>query len=513
MKTKHTSAIILGFATVLLFANFTYAQAPSITMQPALSSYTCFPNAPLTFNPIVTGTTPIYYFWETNSVGIPGQTGTNLTVGAIGLIPGQTYTLTLVASNSVSTTTSSPISLTIVAGPEEVATIFQDTFTRIGALNGTTPDVQDNGGAAWDAASTLDTSGTNLIYTTSGGQAYLPFSPQAGHIYVLSVGINGTDTTGSGNWQALGFANSEQIASGGFYNGASAWLLADGDRGQVQTFQNYFGGATSGLPVFNASGPDIFSIILDTTTVNSNNNTGWTYTFVEDGAILTSNVDAYGSDPATSFVGLGGNNGDTGFFTDFQLSDSQALACEPSISLQPVSVAVYTNNTATFTAAATGGSPLFYQWQSVIGNVTNNVAGATNLTLTLNGVTPSQAGTYYMVASNSCGVAPSVGATLTVLPNPPQNYVLYQDSFDETNTLLNGLNPTVDNLDGTWTADASFYPVEITTNAVLIPPATGVVDETAFLPFTPQWGHVYVFSVQLYPLAGGGAWMDYRLQP
>ena len=35
--------------------------------------------------------------------------------------------------------------------------------------------------------------------------AYLPFSPQVGHVYVLSCDLN-PPSGGSGNWEALGYA-------------------------------------------------------------------------------------------------------------------------------------------------------------------------------------------------------------------------------------------------------------------------------------------------------------------
>ena len=87
----------------------------------------------------------------------------------------------------------------------------------------------------------------------------------------------------------------------------------------------------------------------------------------------------------------------------------------PVIITQPASQTVVAGQTATFTVAATGPAPLSYQWKR--NGV--DVASATEATLTLNGATIAQAGTYQVVVSNSVGGASSTGATLTVNPVSP----------------------------------------------------------------------------------------------
>jgi hypothetical protein len=64
---------------------------------------------------------PINYYWQTNSVNVPGATSSNVTVSALGLVPNNTYTLTLLASNSTGTALSDPVMLTVVSNPPAVA--------------------------------------------------------------------------------------------------------------------------------------------------------------------------------------------------------------------------------------------------------------------------------------------------------------------------------------------------------------------------------------------------------
>ena len=89
----------------------------------------------------------------------------------------------------------------------------------------------------------------------------------------------------------------------------------------------------------------------------------------------------------------------------------------PLVVAQPTNLTVTVNNTAVFNVSAQGAAPLYYQWNF---NGTN-ILGATNTTLTLNNVSPAQAGNYSVLISNFVGVAVSSNAVLNVFvpPTPP----------------------------------------------------------------------------------------------
>jgi alpha-tubulin suppressor-like RCC1 family protein len=82
----------------------------------------------------------------------------------------------------------------------------------------------------------------------------------------------------------------------------------------------------------------------------------------------------------------------------------------PSITAQPASCTNVVGATASFNVVADGTAPLIYQWQS---NGTNLV-DATNATLTLNNITPDQAGTYSVTVTNLAGSVTSSNAILSV---------------------------------------------------------------------------------------------------
>jgi hypothetical protein len=85
-----------------------------------------------------------------------------------------------------------------------------------------------------------------------------------------------------------------------------------------------------------------------------------------------------------------------------------------TITLQPQSLALSNSMTATFTVAAFGAGPVRYQWR--YNGV--DILGATNPTLIVLNVGPTNAGTYTVFVSDDLGSALSQPATLQVLSRP-----------------------------------------------------------------------------------------------
>jgi len=109
------------------------------------------------------------------------------------------------------------------------------------------------------------------------------------------------------------------------------------------------------------------------------------------GGVITVTVQYHHPQGQGYGVGVGG----------VQLLNSAVDLTAVTIQQQPVSQRVLTNTPATFAVNA-AGSPLFYQWYSVIGGVTNLIAGATNHNYTTGLVTDGMTGNgYFVVVSNS----------------------------------------------------------------------------------------------------------------
>ena len=101
----------------------------------------------------------------------------------------------------------------------------------------------------------------------------------------------------------------------------------------------------------------------------------------------------------------------------------------PLIMSAPTNQTVNANDTASFSAAASGTPSPGYQWQFN----GRDVPGATNPVLVLSNVQPVQAGSYRVVASNFIDKAVSAAANLSVAPQPllvkPGSLVITNGAF------------------------------------------------------------------------------------
>jgi hypothetical protein len=100
------------------------------------------------------------------------------------------------------------------------------------------------------------------------------------------------------------------------------------------------------------------------------------------------------------------------------LSVNAPLAA-PAITTQPASLQVYSNNSASFTAAASGNPSPTFTWEmsSDGGNIWATVSGAVASTYTVQGLLVDSGTQFRAVAANSQGTAISDPATLTVVPS------------------------------------------------------------------------------------------------
>jgi hypothetical protein len=111
-----------------------------------------------------------------------------------------------------------------------------------------------------------------------------------------------------------------------------------------------------------------------------------------------------------------------------QIAEIQFLGAQAALSPDLLAQVVPTNKTllagGTYSATLEAGgiTPFYYQWYSVNGGVTNGVANATNVTITLTNVQPAASGNYFCVVSNVYGAVTSSLVSLTVL-TPGPNYV------------------------------------------------------------------------------------------
>jgi hypothetical protein len=115
-------------------------------------------------------------------------------------------------------------------------------------------------------------------------------------------------------------------------------------------------------------------------------------------------VSAYGNEP-TNWFGAQPTPGRTNALTDQQ---------PPTITTQPLGLAVVAGQPATFNVTAAGAEPLFYQWQFDGADIT----GATNAEFSLLSAHSTNAGSYVVRVTNLLGMIFSEPALLAVLMPP-----------------------------------------------------------------------------------------------
>ncbi|NKF22098.1 DUF3500 domain-containing protein [Solimonas marina] len=131
-------------------------------------------------------------------------------------------------------------------------------------------------------------------------------------------------------------------------------------------------------------------------------------------------------------------------------SDSSSSDSAPTISTEPSSVSVAVGSSATFSVTASGGT-LSYQWYKA----GSAISSATSSSYTISSVTSDDAGSYYVVVTNSYGSTTSSTATLTVSDSTASCDTTY---IDEVLTAIDTFESAIgSSLTATTQYDTSSY--------------------------------------------------------
>ncbi|MBK7432944.1 MAG: right-handed parallel beta-helix repeat-containing protein [Chitinophagaceae bacterium] len=342
--------------TVMISVN----QPVSIATHPV--SQTVCAGANVTFTVVASGT-GLSYQWRKNTVNIGGATNASYTI--TGVTVGDAGNYDVVVTGACGPLTSNIAVLTVNAGTaittqpasQSVCTGANVTFTVVASGTGLSYQWRKN---------TVNIGGaTNASYTLTGVAA-----GDAGNYDVVVTGTCGTATSNIATLTInAGTVISIQPASQSVCAGVnvSFTVAATGTGLSYQWRKN---------------------------TVNIGGATNATYTITGVVAGDAGNYDVV----VTGTCGT-------------ETSNSAALTVNvgTTITTQPLSQALCVGGNVTFTVVATGGS-LTYQWRKGGGNI----AGATNSSYTLTGVTAGDAGNYDVVVSGTCGSITSATAILTV---------------------------------------------------------------------------------------------------
>jgi ASPM-SPD-2-Hydin domain-containing protein/centrosomal CEP192-like protein/Ig-like domain-containing protein/immunoglobulin I-set domain protein/BACON domain-containing protein len=353
------------------------AVAPSISSQPANAKIIAGQTA--TFSVTAAGTSPMTYQWSKNGGAIGGATSSTYTTPAETTADNNAQ-FTVKVSNSAGSATSNAAVLTVTSPavapsittqPASTSVIAGNPATFSVAATGTSPMTYQwskNGGAISGATSSSYTTpaetaaDNNAQFTVNVSNSAGSATSNAAVLTVTSPAVAPTITTQP--------ASTSVIAG----NPATFSVAATGT--SPMTYQwSKNGGAISGAT------SSAYTTPAETT---ADNNAQFTVNVSNSAGSATSNA-------AVLTV------------------TSPAVA--PTITTQPASTSVIAGNPATFSVAATGTSPMTYQWSKNGGAI----SGATSSSYTTPAETTADNNAQFTVkVSNAAGTATSNAATLTV---------------------------------------------------------------------------------------------------
>jgi hypothetical protein len=357
--------------------------APSIATQPASQTVTAGQTA--SFSVAATGTAPLGYQWQKNSVAIGGAISSSYTTPATTTSDNGAL-FTVVVSNTAGSVTSNPAAVTVNAAPVAPAITTQPASQTVTAGQTASFSVAATGTSPlnyqWQKNSVAIGGATSSSYTTPAAT-----SADNGALFTVVVSNTAGSVTSSA---ATLTVSAVPVAPSITTQPASQTVTA----GQTASFSAVATGTNPLNYQWKKSGTAISGATSSsyTTPATTTSDNGALFTVV-----VSNTAGSVTSNPAALTV--------------------NAAPVAPAITTQPANQTVTAGQTASFSVAATGTAPLNYQWRK------NSVAisGATSSSYTTPATTSSDNGVQFtVVVSNTAGNMTSSAATLTVnTPTPP----------------------------------------------------------------------------------------------
>ena len=361
----------------LVIVTVNNASAPSITTQPASQSVTAGQTA--TFAVVATGTAPLSYQWQKNSVNISGATSATYTT-PVTTTSDSGSTFRVIVTNSAGSATSSAATLTVTAAAVAPTITTQPVSQSVTAGQTATFAVVATGTAPlsyqWQKNSVNISGATSATYTTP----VTTTSDSGSTFRVIVTNSAGSATSSAATLTVTAAAVAPTITTQPLGQSVTA--------GQTATFAVV------------ATGTAPLSYQWQKNSANISGATSATYT-----TPVTTTADS-----GSTFRVVVANSAGSATSSAATLTVTAAVVA-PTITTQPVSQSVTAGQTATFAVVATGTAPLSYQWQKN----SVNISGATSASYTTPVTTTADSGsTFRVVVTNSAGSATSSAATLTV---------------------------------------------------------------------------------------------------
>jgi hypothetical protein len=362
---------------------------PVITQQP--SSASVEEGGVIGFSVVAGGTAPLAYQWQKNGIDIEGAVAATYRITETALNDSGTYRV--IVSNPLGSVTSNGALLTVTkkppiiqkptvtSSPASKTAIVGDTVTFAVIASGTAPLSYQ-----WQK------NGADITGAQSAGLTLAAVKPGDSGIYRVIVSNRaGEDTSDNAFLRVLPNVIPQEKP--------------------VITLHPYsqkvpVGGAASFVVAAAGARPFVFQWQK-----NSMNITGAKDSIFTIAAVAYTDSGAYRVIVSNSF------GADTSAIAALTVTQKPPVGDPPVIWTHPSSQKVYAGDTVTFSVAASGTAPLFYQWQKNGANIANAQSAA----LVISSVLPADSGVYRVVVSNSVGAATSNNALLSVVSHQATN--------------------------------------------------------------------------------------------
>jgi Immunoglobulin I-set domain len=420
--------------------------APTTITQPENQTVTVGQIA--TFNVVATGTGPFSYQWYKDGVAISGATSSTYTTPAtVTADSGSAYTVTV--SNAAGEATSVAATLTVKRSTPIAASLvpspstppYKGSVTLVPTFSGGTAVIGSTGVGSSDITAAASSGGSYPTPALTSSRTYtLTVTSPKGNVVSTTCVVTPTSVTISpitpaNQTFAPGLVNFTAIASGGGTNQLT-WSASGGSfSGNVWTspaaLATYTITATSvdNPSVSVSTNATLSAPVIQTQPVGQSVCTDGGLALIVSANYATSYQWKLNGSPIPGATGYSytvshttsanaGNYTVTVTNPAGSVTSSVVAVVVASITSNPMSLSIYTTQTATFSVAATGQSPFSYQWYQVPSGGTTGVAipGATSSVYTTPATDASYNGAkYFATVKDSCG-APigSNSATLTV---------------------------------------------------------------------------------------------------
>jgi uncharacterized delta-60 repeat protein len=429
--------------------------APAITAPPVAQTVNAGAN--VTFGVAATGTAPITFQWKKNTVDIPGATQVTLTLSGVQFADAGNYSVVL--TNPIGTTVSTPVALVVNAAPPTVATPPAAQTVNAGAnaslfvvVSGTAPftyqwkkggvDIPGATGSslAFAPAALADTGSYTVVVTNAGGST----TSAAATLTVNAVGPTIASQPASQTVTAPATATFT-VAANGTTPLAYQWRLGGvdipGANAAIYTTgtEGVYTVVVTGPAASVTSNPATLTVIVPAVLPSFTSPAAQS---VIAGSAFQFAVSPAGTLPITyqwsrnnvaipgatgSSYGLASASvGDAGSYTVAVTNPAGTVTSAAAvltvvvpavapIVTAPASQTVAFGGATSFSVVASGTAPFTYQW------LRNNVAipGATAATYALASAQLTDAGSYTVVVTNAVAATTSAAAALTVTSSAP----------------------------------------------------------------------------------------------